>query len=71
MGDDFFYGPLYLAVTCLALGLPEEYNTWINWEMTSGYAVFGSLLGSTVDTYFRQFTENFMFFLRELVDYGS
>ena len=22
-------GPLYLAVTCLTLGLPEEYNTWI------------------------------------------
>ena len=39
------------------LGLPGEYNTWIIWEMTSGYAVFSSLLGSTVDTYFPQFTE--------------
>ena len=45
-----FYNPLYLAVTCSIWFLPEEFSTWLFWEMTSGYVVFSSaLLGSTVD----------------------
>ena len=35
----YFYGPLYLAVTCSLWFLPEEYSTWF-WEMTSGNVVF-------------------------------
>ena len=55
-----FYGPLYLAVVCSTLSVPEEYNTWIilgdDFRMD---AVFISLLGSSVDTSLRQFTEAF------------
>ena len=51
-------GPLYLAVTCLMLVSPVEYNTWTflggDFQMD---AVFSSLLGSTADTYLRQSTE--------------
>ena len=57
----FFYGPLYLAVTCLALGLPEEYFMWIFRETSGFISVFCSLLGSTVFTYFCQFTEALVF----------
>ena len=43
-----FYGPLFLAVTCLMLVSPVEYNTWTflggDFQMV---AVFSSLLGST------------------------
>ena len=54
----FFYGPLYFAVTCLALGFPEEYNMWNFRETTSGFmSVFSSLLGLTVDTYVCQYME--------------
>ena len=49
--------PSYLAVTCLMLVSPEEYNTWTflgdDFQMD---AVFSSLLGSTVDTCFCQST---------------
>ena len=51
------YGPSCLAVTCLMLVSPEEYNTWTflgdDFQMD---AVFSSFLGSTVDTCFSQST---------------
>ena len=33
----FFYGPLYLAATCLVLFLPEECSGGFFWETTSGW----------------------------------
>ena len=54
----YFYGPLYLAVDCSTLSVPEEDNTWIILGDDFGMdAVFSSFFRSTVDTYSCQFTE--------------
>ena len=55
----FFFSPLYLAVTCSAFDCGEqEYG--IFWKMTSGWILYSALVGSTLDTCIRQFTEAFM-----------
>ena len=69
----YFYGPLYLAVDCSTLSVPEEYNTWIilgdDFRMD---AVFSSLLGSTVETSLRQLRRLLEFSPAALVvDIGS
>ena len=53
----YFYGPLHLAAHRSMLSVPEECSYAVFWEITSGYAVFSSLLGSTVDSYLCQFME--------------
>ena len=56
----YFYVPLYLAVDCSTLPVLEEYIMWIILENDFRMdAVFSSLLGSSVDTSLRQFTEAF------------
>ena len=59
----YFYGPLFLAVDCSTLPVPEEYIMWIilgdDFRMD---AVFSSLLGSSVDTSLRRFTDTFAVF---------
>ena len=46
----FFFGPLYLEVTCLSC-LPEKYRIAHFREMSSGmFPVFSTFLGSTADT---------------------
>ena len=53
----YFHVPLYLAVDCSTLPVPEECIVWIivgdDFRMD---AVFSSLLGSSVDTSLRHFT---------------
>ena len=48
----YFLRPLVSGSRLLTLSVPEEYSYAVFWEMTSGYAVFNSLLVSTVDTFF-------------------
>ena len=70
----YFYSPLYLAVDCSTLPVPEECIMWVilgdDFRMD---AVFSSLLGLTVDTSLRQFTEAFGVFSPAalVVDIGS
>ena len=68
-----FRRPLVSGSRLLTLSVPEEYSYAVFWEMTSEYAVFNSLLGSTVDTYLRQSTEAWGFhaFRCVKVDLGS
>ena len=54
---DVFYEPLYLAVTCLATCLPEEYLRGLFWEMTSGGIPYSAAFGSTVAYMVCQFAE--------------
>ena len=67
-GDDvvFFYGPLYLEVTCSSC-LPEEYRVALFREMTPGMVSVFSSLGSTADTcsasVYEVFWKNFTRFL--------
>ena len=53
----WFYGPLYLAVIYLSLACRRSTIRGLFWEMTSGFAVFISFLGSTVEAYLCQSTE--------------
>ena len=68
-----FCGALYLAATRLMLVLPEEHRHCFFWETTSGFFLYSTLLGSTVDTYFCQSTEAWGFhaFRCVKVDLGS
>ena len=54
----FFYGPLYLAVTCSVL-LPEECVRRFSWETTSGMFPCSALFGTTVDACSAQSTGRF------------
>ena len=57
-----FYGPLYLAATCLMLVLPEEYRyVWIILGVHFQKVPYSGLSGSTVVTYFFQFREAWWF----------
>ena len=72
----FFFGPLYLEVTCSSC-LPEKYRiAYFREMMTSGmFPVFSTLLGSTADTcsasVYEAFSEEFHAFLCEGRTFGS
>ena len=51
----YFYSPLCLASFC-SVSSPEEYKTWILWEIIPEMFPYSALFGSTVDTYLRQCT---------------
>ena len=68
-----FYVPPYLAVTCSVFAFGIQ-NTGLFWVMTSGTFPYSALIGSTLDTCLRQFTEAFgnfshIFFVK--MDLGS
>ena len=56
-----FFGPLYLAVTCSVLVLPEEHWCVDYSERYFRMVPYSALSGSTVDTYFCQSTEAWLF----------
>ena len=53
-----FYVSSYLAVTCSVFAFGVQ-DTGLLWVMTSGTFPYSALIGSTLDTCLRQFTEAF------------